>query len=119
MVAVLGEEVVCGASKFFGNGADDSLNLFVGGKSEAVEDLALERSAWRFGLGLGPVDTGEAGMVMSAISILFSVYNDARMEKGGPDSPEHRRDAAWLQRPLAWRRPDSASISLQEADRRH
>lgn len=46
-----------------------------------MEDLALECSAWWFGLGFGPVDAGEAGMVMPAVGILFAVYNNARMKE--------------------------------------
>lgn len=76
MVAVLSKQVVCGALEFLRDLLDYSVDLGWRGKGKAVEDLALECPSRRLGLGLRPVDAGDARPVMPTVCVLLIVYNN-------------------------------------------
>lgn len=90
MVAVLGEEIIRGTEELVGCAFEGSFDFFVGSESEAVEDFAAKSASGRFGFGLRPVHPRHPSILMAAISVLFAVDNDARMEKRGTDGPEDR-----------------------------
>lgn len=87
MVAVLRQEVVRSPEKFFRGLLYGFPNLLICGQSESMENLALERSTWRLGLGLGPVNSSQTTLIVSSIRIFATVYNDTRMKERGSDRP--------------------------------
>lgn len=96
VVAVLSEEVVGSAGELVRGGFERSRYLFVGGESEAVENLAAKGTSGRFGLGLGPVYPSRAAILVTTVSIFFVSDDDTGVKERSADCPQDRRESAGL-----------------------
>lgn len=96
MIAVSSKEVVRGAEKFVRGVAKCGIDLFLASEREPVEYLAAKGASGRLRLGLGPVDAGDAALVVAAVGVLAAVDDDAGMQQRRPDGPEDRGYPAGL-----------------------
>lgn len=80
MIAIVREKVVICPKKCVRNFFYDSIDLFLGAKSEALEDRKAECSARRFELRFRPVHARCVSSVVAAIGILFAAYHNAGVE---------------------------------------
>lgn len=79
VVAVLGEQVVGGALELVGGVADDGVDLGLRREREAVEDLGPKSAARGFRLRPRPVHARDAALVVPAVGIFLTVYDNSRV----------------------------------------
>lgn len=59
----------------------DCIDFVLWRQCEALEDLVLESAAWWQGLGLRPIHTGDAPLIVPAVCVFPAVDNDPAVQE--------------------------------------